>query len=100
MKSYVFRRRFNAAAVGNENVKDTIQKYLNQGDIQNFIFYGPAGTGKTTLCRLLGEYTSELRHYDVGSLINTHKLYTQWNEKYNLPEFDDDMVVDFLEPEI
>jgi replication-associated recombination protein RarA len=27
--------------VGNENVKDTIQKYLDQGDIQNFIFYGP-----------------------------------------------------------
>jgi hypothetical protein len=24
--------------VGNENVKDTIQKYLDQGDIQNFIF--------------------------------------------------------------
>jgi hypothetical protein len=25
--------------VGNENVKETIQKYLDQGDIQNFIFY-------------------------------------------------------------
>ena len=35
--------------VGNENVKDTIQKYLDQNDIQNFIFYGPAGSGKTTL---------------------------------------------------
>ena len=35
--------------VGNENVKDTIQKYLDQGDNQNFIFYGPAGTGKTTV---------------------------------------------------
>jgi replication-associated recombination protein RarA len=34
--------------VGNENVKETIQKYLDQGDIQNFIFYGSAGCGKTT----------------------------------------------------
>ena len=33
--------------VGNEHIKKTIQQYLDQGDIQNFIFYGPAGTGKT-----------------------------------------------------
>jgi len=39
--------------VGNENVKETIQKYLDQGDIQNFIFYGPAGTGKTTLAKII-----------------------------------------------
>ncbi len=39
--------------VGNENVKDTIQKYLDQDDIQNFIFYGPAGTGKTTLAKII-----------------------------------------------
>jgi len=39
--------------VGNENIKDTIQKYLDQGDIQNFIFYGPAGTGKTTLAKII-----------------------------------------------
>ena len=39
--------------VGNESVKDTIQNYLDQGDIQNFIFYGPAGTGKTTLAKII-----------------------------------------------
>jgi replication factor C small subunit len=39
--------------VGNENVKDTIQKYLDQNDIQNFIFYGPAGSGKTTLAKII-----------------------------------------------
>ena len=39
--------------VGNENIKQTIQKYLDQNDIQNFIFYGPAGTGKTTLAKLI-----------------------------------------------
>ena len=39
--------------VGNEQVKDIIQKYLDQNDIQNFIFYGPAGTGKTTLAKLI-----------------------------------------------
>jgi len=39
--------------VGNENIKKTIQQYLNQNDIQNLIFYGPAGTGKTTLAKLI-----------------------------------------------
>ena len=39
--------------VGNENIKKTIQQYLEQNDIQNLIFYGPAGTGKTTLAKLI-----------------------------------------------
>ena len=39
--------------VGNENIKSTIGKYLQQNDIQNFLFYGPAGTGKTTLAKLI-----------------------------------------------
>ena len=39
--------------VGNENIKATISKYVSQNDIQNLIFYGPAGTGKTTLAKLI-----------------------------------------------
>ena len=39
--------------VGNENIKKSISKYLKQNDIQNLIFYGPAGTGKTTLVKLI-----------------------------------------------
>ena len=39
--------------VGNENIKNSISQYLSQNDIQNLIFYGPAGTGKTTLAKLI-----------------------------------------------
>ena len=39
--------------VGNQSIKDKLGKYLEQNDIQNFIFYGPAGTGKTTLAKLI-----------------------------------------------
>ncbi len=39
--------------VGNENIKKTISQYLGQNDIQNLIFYGPAGTGKTTLAKII-----------------------------------------------
>jgi replication factor C small subunit len=39
--------------VGNDTLKQVIAKYIEQNDIQNLIFYGPAGTGKTTLAKLL-----------------------------------------------
>jgi replication factor C small subunit len=39
--------------VGNEEIKASIAKYLQQNDIQNFIFSGPPGTGNTTLAKLI-----------------------------------------------
>ena len=39
--------------VGNESIKNTVKKYISQNDIQNLLFYGPAGTGKTTLAKLI-----------------------------------------------
>lgn len=39
--------------VGNEHIKTTISQYLGQNDIQNLIFYGPSGTGKTTLAKII-----------------------------------------------
>ena len=39
--------------VGNKSIKKSISNYISQNDIQNLIFYGPAGTGKTTLAKLI-----------------------------------------------
>jgi len=39
--------------VGNEHIKKSIAQYLAQNDIQNLIFYGPSGTGKTTLAKII-----------------------------------------------
>jgi adenylate kinase len=32
--------------------------------------------------------------------VHSHKLYVNFNEEFNVPEFDEDMVNDLLEPEI
>ena len=39
--------------VGNSKLKSSIAKQLKQNDIQNYLFYGPAGCGKTTLAKLI-----------------------------------------------
>ena len=39
--------------VGNEHIKTQIQTFLNQNDLVNMLFYGPAGSGKTTLAKLI-----------------------------------------------
>ena len=54
-KLYVekYRSKILDEYVGNETLKQTIEKYINQNDIQNLLFYGPPGTGKTTLAKLI-----------------------------------------------
>jgi len=39
--------------VGNENIKKSISKHLDQNDILNLILYGSSGTGKTTLAKII-----------------------------------------------
>ena len=39
--------------VGNESLKKTIGKYLEEGNIQNLLFFGSAGCGKTSLAKLV-----------------------------------------------
>ena len=41
--------------VGNEVIKSKIEDYLKQGSIQNLLFHGVAGTGKTTLAKLIAK---------------------------------------------
>lgn len=39
--------------VGNEGLKQKLQQSIDNNDIQNFLFFGPAGGGKTTLAKIL-----------------------------------------------
>ena len=54
------------------SIKTQIQKYLDQDDIQNFIFYGHFGTGKTSLARILiGKYTKDKPYLELNSSLYT-----------------------------
>ena len=39
--------------IGNEHLKQKVSAYLESNDIPHLLFYGKAGTGKTTLAKLL-----------------------------------------------
>ena len=39
--------------IGNETVKETFNQFINKGDIPQILLFGPAGTGKTSLAKLL-----------------------------------------------
>jgi len=39
--------------VGNEHLKQKVSDYLSSGDVPHLLFFGKAGTGKTTLAKLI-----------------------------------------------
>tara|TARA_A100001011_G_scaffold182319_1_gene191144 strand:- start:21 stop:935 length:915 start_codon:yes stop_codon:yes gene_type:complete len=39
--------------IGNEHLKSKVEHYLSSGDLPHLLLYGKAGTGKTTLAKLL-----------------------------------------------
>jgi len=39
--------------VGNEHIIDKVKLYLQNGDVPHLLFYGQAGTGKTTLAKII-----------------------------------------------
>ena len=48
-----FRPQTLETFVGSETLKTQLQKFIDQNDLVNMLFYGPAGCGKSTLAKLL-----------------------------------------------
>lgn len=48
-----YRPRSLKDYVGNEHLKEKVADYLQSGDVPHLLFFGKAGTGKTTLAKLI-----------------------------------------------
>ena len=48
-----YRPKDLSTFIGNPQLKNVISKQLSQNDIQNYLFYGSAGGGKTTLAKII-----------------------------------------------
>jgi len=48
-----YRPRKLSEYVGNEHLKEKVADYLQTGDVPHLLFFGKAGTGKTTLAKLI-----------------------------------------------
>ena len=48
-----YRPRKLTEYVGNEHLKQKVADYLQSGDVPHLLFFGKAGTGKTTLAKLI-----------------------------------------------
>ena len=66
--------------------------------LPNILVTGTPGVGKTTLCKLLAGYIQGQQYLGVSDAVNSQKLYKSWNQEFDVPEFDEDMVCDYMEP--
>ena len=48
-----YRPKHLSEYVGNEHLKEKVQGYLDSSDVPHLLFFGKAGTGKTTLAKLI-----------------------------------------------
>lgn len=85
------------------------QPELEEGEIPNklipnILVTGTPGVGKTSLCQLLESQLEEehgMKGYEyimLAELVSKKKLYKEWDSKFNVPIFDEDLVCDELEP--
>jgi len=71
--------------VGNEHLKEKVSGYLETGDIPHLLLYGRAGTGKTTLAKLIVKSLDcdymVINASDENNVETERTLHLQWDSK-------------------
>ena len=64
--------------VGNEAVISKVQLYLKSGDVPHLLFYGQAGTGKTTLAKIIaGNVDADIMYINASDENNVETVRTK-----------------------
>ena len=64
--------------VGNELVISKVKLYLENGDVPHLLFYGGAGTGKTTLAKIIaGNVDADLMYINASDENNVETVRTK-----------------------
>ena len=64
--------------VGNEHVIDKVKLYLESGDVPHLLFYGGAGTGKTTLAKIIANNVdSDIMYVNASDENNIETVRTK-----------------------
>jgi adenylate kinase len=61
----------------------------------NILVTGTPGTGKTTFCQLLNQ-SLNFTYVAVGKLITEQGLYDEWNKEFDVPEFSEEKLLQFI----
>ena len=78
---------------------------MEEVKLPNILVTGTPGVGKTTVCSLLESSLHEsslssFKYIMLAEDIKKHKLFKDWNDKYDVCEYDEDLVCDYLEDEM
>lgn len=76
--------------------------------LPNILVTGTPGVGKTSFSMLLTDSLNDrlqsqsigkqFLYINIGKLITENKLYTDWNEEFDVPEYDEDKVLNQIIP--
>ena len=64
--------------VGNEHIIDKVKLYIESGDVPHLLFYGQAGTGKTTLAKIIaGNVDADIMYINASDENNIETVRTK-----------------------
>ena len=64
--------------VGNEHIIDKVKLYIESGDVPHLLFYGQAGTGKTTLAKIIaGNVDADIMYVNASDENNIETVRTK-----------------------
>lgn len=84
--------------VGNDELRNTIRQFIENGDIPHLLFSGPPGTGKTTLAKIIiNSIDCDVLYINASDENSVDVMRTKIKDFLEISSFDDNLKVVVLE---